>query len=112
MGVWGVYMGHHLCSPLCVYVKALKGVQQKADFSAATSIATYYYKQDLSTLVPRAKVLGSMSESLNTAFLLSIGLNELADASRSLCAKVSIPSQRVNGAAACGRMECSCHWLE
>lgn len=50
-----------------------------------------------------------MPEPLNIVFLLSIGMNKLADASRSLCAKVSVPGQRVNGAAGCGRMECSCH---
>lgn len=63
----------------------------------------------MSTLVLHGKVLRSVAEPLNVAFLLSVAFNELADAGRfekvPLCAKVSILDQRLNCAAACGRME-------
>lgn len=87
-GGGGLYMGPHLCSPLCVYVKALKEYSRK-ETSLPQLHCKYYNKRDMSTLVLHGKVLRSMPEPWNVVFLLSIAFNELADASRleklSLC---------------------------
>lgn len=93
-------------SIVCI-CESIEGVQKKGGFSAAAPFLTYYNRRDMSTLVLHGKVLGSMAEPLNVVFLLSVAFNELADASRS--EKVSILSQCLNCAAACGRTECSPH---
>lgn len=47
VGGAGLYMGRHLCSPLCVYVKAMKEYRRKGDFSAA-----YHNKRDARKAYP------------------------------------------------------------
>lgn len=70
----GLVRGLSLMFSVVCICESNEGVQQKGDFSAA-----YHNNRDMSALVPHRK---STQKPLNSAFLLSVGCHELADASR------------------------------